>query len=114
MQFKALKFFGPNCNFLVNTLDNNIHFLDITIDKHKTDLCNKPTHAGQYSGIDGSVFHGIIKFHRLNPFTIEQKKFVHQVKSLGFKANVTYKATCPGCYEDYVGKSDHNLVTRLN
>ena len=61
-----------------------------------------------------NVFHGIIKFHGLNPFTTEQKKFVHQVKSLGFKANVTYKATCPGCYEDYVGKSDHNLVTRSN
>ena len=30
------------------------------------------------------------------------------------KANLIYKVTCPGCNEDYVGKTDHNLVTRLN
>ena len=30
------------------------------------------------------------------------------------KANIVYKVTCPGCNEDYVGKTDCNLVTRLN
>ena len=30
------------------------------------------------------------------------------------KAKVIYKITCPGCNQDYVGKTDHNLVTRLN
>ena len=30
------------------------------------------------------------------------------------KANVIHKVTCPGCNEDYVGKTDRNLVTRLN
>ena len=25
-----------------------------------------------------------------------------------------YKVTCPGCNEDYIGKTDRNLVTRLN
>ena len=25
-----------------------------------------------------------------------------------------YKVTCPGCNEDYIGKIDRNLVTRLN
>ena len=30
------------------------------------------------------------------------------------KANVIYKVTCPGCNEDYVGKTDCNLVTILN
>ena len=30
------------------------------------------------------------------------------------KANVIYKVTCPGCNENYVGKTDRNLVTRLN
>ena len=30
------------------------------------------------------------------------------------KANVIYKVTCPGCNEDYVGKTGRNLVTRLN
>ena len=32
-----------------------------------------------------AMFHGIIKFHELNPFTTKQKKFAHQEKSLGFK-----------------------------
>ena len=31
------------------------------------------------------TFHGIIKFHGLNPFTTKQRKFVHQAKSLGSK-----------------------------
>ena len=30
------------------------------------------------------------------------------------KANVIYKATCSGCHDYYVGKTDHNLVTRLS
>ena len=30
------------------------------------------------------------------------------------KANVIYKVTCPGCNEDYLGKTDRSLVTRLN
>ena len=30
------------------------------------------------------------------------------------KANVIYKVTCPGCNEDYIGKTDRNLVTILN
>ena len=25
-----------------------------------------------------------------------------------------YKVNCPGCNEDYIGKTDRNLVTRLN
>ena len=30
------------------------------------------------------------------------------------KANFIYKVTCPDCNKDYVGKTDRNLVTRLN
>ena len=30
------------------------------------------------------------------------------------KSNVTYRITCPGCFEKYVGKSDQNLITRLD
>ena len=30
------------------------------------------------------------------------------------KANVIYKVTCHGCNEDYIGKIDRSLVTRLN
>ena len=30
------------------------------------------------------------------------------------KANVIYKVICPGSNQDYVGKSDRNLIMRLN
>ena len=29
------------------------------------------------------------------------------------KANVTYIIQCPGCHNDYVGKTDKNLATRV-
>ena len=35
--------------------DNNIHFLDIAIDKNKTDLYYKLTHTGQYFDINSNV-----------------------------------------------------------
>ena len=34
--------------------------------------------------------------------------------TIHLKANVICKITCPGCNEDHVGKTDRNLVTRLN
>ena len=30
------------------------------------------------------------------------------------KVNVISKVTCPGCNEDHLGKTYHNLITRLN
>ena len=82
--FDKYNSFHKNFKFTKHTFDdNNIHFLDIAIDKSKTDLYYKPTHTGQYSDI--AMFHGIIKVHGLNPFTTEQTKFVHQPKSLDFK-----------------------------
>ena len=30
------------------------------------------------------------------------------------KANVIYIILCPGCHNDYVGKTDRNLITRLS
>ena len=30
------------------------------------------------------------------------------------KSNVIYTIRCPGCSEDYVGKTDRSVITRLN
>ena len=30
------------------------------------------------------------------------------------KYNVIYRITCPGCFQKYVGKTDRNLITRLD
>ena len=30
------------------------------------------------------------------------------------KSNVIYKITCPGCFQKYVGKTDRNLIIRLD
>ena len=30
------------------------------------------------------------------------------------KSNVIYRITCPGCFQKCVGKTDHNLIARLD
>ena len=30
------------------------------------------------------------------------------------KANVIYRITCPDCYNKYIGKTDRNIITRLD
>ena len=30
------------------------------------------------------------------------------------KSNVTYRITCPGCFQKYIGITDQNLITRLD
>ena len=30
------------------------------------------------------------------------------------KSNVIYGITCPGCFKKYIGKTDRNLITRLD
>ena len=48
--FDKFNSFHENIKFLKDRFDdNNIHFLDITIDKYK------PTHTGQYSHINSNV-----------------------------------------------------------
>ena len=191
--------------------DNNINFLDIAIDKNKTDLYYKPTHTGQYSDINSNIpcnyeFSWIKSlYHQADKICSSSKKFRFQINKIkmfmswnGYpsftrdsiinqlktppkiiekekddrkiiwirlqclgnisdsmkksclkkiqkylkenvrfktcyetkktaifcsakernpihqKANVIYKVTCPGRNEDYFGKTDRNLVTRLN
>ena len=48
--------FHKNLKFTIDCFEkNNIHFLDIAIDKNKTDVYFKPTHTGQYSDIGSNV-----------------------------------------------------------
>ena len=48
--------FHKNLKFTTDCFEkNNIHFLDIAIDKNKTDVYFKPTHTGQYSDIGSNV-----------------------------------------------------------
>ena len=76
---KFINSFHKNLKFTTDRFDKNyIHFLEIAIDKNKTDLYYKAIHLI-------ATFHGIIKFHGLNPFITKQRKFVHQAKSLGSK-----------------------------
>ena len=54
--FDKFSSFHENLKFTIDRFDdNNTHFLDITIDKNKTDLYYKPTHTGQYSDINSNV-----------------------------------------------------------
>ena len=54
--FDEFNSFNKNLEFMIDCFDdNNIHSLDITIDKNKTDLYYKPTHTGQYSDINSNI-----------------------------------------------------------
>ena len=45
-----LNSFHPNLRFTVDHFpDNNVHFLDLSIDKNSTDIFYKDTHTGQYT-----------------------------------------------------------------
>ena len=54
--FNKFNSFHPTLQFTMDCFDNGkVHFLDISIDKNKTDLYYKPTHTGQYSDISSST-----------------------------------------------------------
>ena len=40
---------------MADRFDDNVHFLDIDIDKNKTDLYYKLTHTGQYFDINSNI-----------------------------------------------------------
>ena len=47
---KRLNSFDKNIKFTVDTLaDGNVHFLDIKVDKNRTDIYYKDTYTGQYT-----------------------------------------------------------------
>ena len=41
-------------------------------------------------------------------YSVKDKNLTHQ------KSNVIYTIKCPGCGEDYIGKTDRCVITRLN
>ena len=50
--FDKFSSFHKNLKFTIDRFDdNNIYFLDIVINKNKTDLYYKPTHTDQYTKI---------------------------------------------------------------
>ena len=54
--FDKFNSFHKNLKFTIGRFDdNNTHFLDIAIDKSKTDFYYKPTYTGQYSDINSNV-----------------------------------------------------------
>ena len=74
-----------NLKFTIDRFDdNNIQFLDNTIDKNKIDLCWKPTDTGQYSAINSKVSWNY-KISWTKSFYHRAEKFVLQPKSLGLK-----------------------------
>ena len=54
--FNKFNSFHPSLQFTIDHFDNGkVQFLDISIDKNKTDLYFKPTHTGQYSDISSNA-----------------------------------------------------------
>ena len=56
---KGLNSFDKNIKFTVDTFPNgNMHFLDIKVDKNRTDIYDKDTHTRQYTS-----FHNQTPWH---------------------------------------------------
>ena len=54
--FDKFNSFHKNLKFTIDRFDyNNIHLLDMAIEKNKTDFYHKPTHTDQYSDINSNV-----------------------------------------------------------
>ena len=54
--FDKFNSFHKNLKFTIDRFDDiNTYFLDIAMNKNKTDLYYKPTHTGQYSDINSNV-----------------------------------------------------------
>ena len=84
--FNKFNPFHPSLQFTLDHFDNGkVDFLDISIDKNKTDLHYKPTHAGKYSDISSNTPWNYktawIKalYHRAKKFCTTKGQFNRQV-----------------------------------
>ena len=82
----SLNNFDENLNFTVDEFHSNVHFLDILIDKNKTDVFYKETNTGQYTHFS-SFTPWRLKVSWVNALFIRAKKicsdeqmFLKQVK----------------------------------
>ena len=87
--FNKFNPFHPSLQFTLDHFDNGkVHFLDISIDKNKTDLHYKPTHAGKYSDISSNTPWNYktawIKalYHRAKKFCTTKGQFNRQVDQI--------------------------------
>ena len=80
-----IPYFGPKSDFLVKKLKQKLK-------KHLNEF----------------ELRVIYKCNKISMFCSNKDK----IKPLN-KANVIYKFKCPGCSEEYIGKTERNLVTRL-
>ena len=87
--FNKFNAFHKNIQFTIDYFpDNHVHFLDITINKNKTDLYYKPTHTGQYSNITSNTPWNYktawIKalYHRAQKICSTNELFKEQIKKL--------------------------------
>ena len=88
--FHKFNSFHPSLQFTIDRFDNGkVHFLDISIERKKTDLYYKPTHTGQYSDISSNTPWNYktawIKalYHRAKKVCTTKDQFnrqVHQIK----------------------------------
>ena len=110
-------------NSLLKRLSSNINKTkEQIIDNRKKVWLNLP-----YLGDKGDhLTKGLIR--KLNRCFKENVKFIkrYNTKKLAMfcsskdqiqfrqKANVIYRITCPGCFNKYIGKTDQNIITRID
>ncbi len=86
---EKLNSFDNNLKFTIDTFDDDdVHFLDINIDRNKTDLYYKPTHTGQYANFTSQspwrFKTAWVKalYHRASKICSETSKFNNQISKI--------------------------------
>ena len=83
--FDKSNLFNKNLKFTIDCFDdNNIHFYILQLTKTKLIYTRNPLILVNILTLT-AMCHVNLKFHRLNRFTTEQRKFVHQANSSDFK-----------------------------
>ena len=110
-------------NVLLKRLNSNMNkSKEQTVDNRKKVWLNLP-----YLGDEGDrLTKSLIR--KLSKCLNENVKFIKRYKTnklamfcsnkdhiqIQQKANVIYRITCPDCYNKYIGKTDRNIITRLD
>ena len=112
-------------NFIINRLKSNINRngnINSNKDDRKVTWINLPYLGKKGEQLTSSLIRKLKRSFKENI----KFKMVYKTKKLSMfcntkgsipaeqKSNVIYRITCPGCFQKYVGKTDRNLITRLN
>ena len=111
------------CNSLLKRLNSNINKTkEQTVNDRKKIWLNLPYLGDKGDHLTKSLIRKLNKCFNENVKLIKRYKtnklgmFCSNKDHIQFqqKANIVYRIMCPGCYNKYMGKTDRNIITRMD